>query len=620
MKDSLYFLFKQFVFWLAVFALERFIFLLFYFKLINAGQIPFSETAAVFAHAFKLDVTTASYVLIIPFLFEVLSFTLNTPFFRKLTAAYNYTVLLIYLLISAGEIGLYGEWKTKLSYKALVYFRNPSEVFNTATSGEIVSFVLLVSVQMWFFIWIYNRFVKTRFEKSFSGKLKKAPLYLVVAGLLIIGLRGGFGAIPITASDAYFSKHNILNVASVNSGYNLVFGTIDYFQIKEKNIFKTLPVSEANETVKKIFTVKNDTTESILKISRPNIMIVLLESFSGDLIETLGGRADIAPEFHKLETDGLMFTNFYATGNRSQQALGSLFAGLPAIPVTTLTDHPEKYKSVPSLIKILNRQGYHTSFYFGGDLNYGNIKSYLMYNEFNKLVDENDFNSSLPKGRLGYHDQYLFDKYHYDLNEMKKPFFSTVFTLSSHSPYDQPGDRPLKDIKLEKDFVNAAHYTDRCLGNFFDKIKKESWYDSTLILIMADHSHVSYLNHPLHTFEYHKIPLLITGGALKDSLRGKHYIKITSNVNITATLLRQLHLPSEKFKWSMDMFNPYTPRVAYFELNRGYGWKRPDGEIVQDIINNYFFVKKCKNKQACPKLEKEGRSYIQVLFEEFMDY
>jgi hypothetical protein len=137
---------------------------------------------------------------------------------------------------------------------------------------------------------------------------------------------------------------------------------------------------------------------------------------------------------------------------------------------------------------------------------------------------------------------------------------------------------------------------------------------------MADHSHVSYLNHPLHTFEYHKIPLLITGGALKDSLRGKHYIKITSNVNITATLLRQLHLPSEKFKWSMDLFNPYTPRVAYFELNRGYGWKRPDGEIVQDIINNYFFVKKCKNKQACPKLEKEGRSYIQVLFEEFMDY
>ena len=619
MKNSFYFIIKQLLFWLVVFAIERIVFLAFYYKLLIADHITFQEIFSIFSHALKLDLSTASYLLILPFLLEILSKLFNAKLFRDITNIYNYLLLATYLMISAGEVGLYGEWKTKLSYKALVYFRNPSEVLSTATTGEIISFILLVGVQLWLFIWVYNKFVKMRFRKVKSSKWKMIPAFIFIAGLLVVGLRGGLGAIPITASDAYFSKHNILNVASVNNGYNLTFGTIDYFQMKDRNIFKTLPNHEAQALVKNIHTVDKDTTLSILRIRKPNIIIVLLESFSGDLIETLGGRPDIAPEFHKMEKEGLMFTNFYATGNRSQQAIGSLFAGLPAIPVTTLTDHPEKYKSVPSLIKILNKHDYYTSFYFGGDLNYGNIKSYLLYNEFDRLVDENDFEKSLPKGRLGYHDQYMFEKYHHDLNKMKKPFFSTVFTLSSHSPYDQPGERPLQHLKLEKNFVNAAHYTDHWLGDFFRKIKTERWYDSTLIIILADHSHVSYLNKPLSSFGYHKIPLLLTGGALNDSLRGKRYNRLTSNVNITATLLHQLGLPSKQFFWSMDMFNPYTPEFAYFELNEGYGWKRPDGEVVQDIINNYFFEKKCKASQ-CSKLEKEGRSYVQVLFEDFMGF
>ncbi len=620
MKNSLFFLFKQFIFWLLVFVTERALFLIFYYKLILADGIPVSEILSVFWHAIKLDVSTASYILIIPLLLEILTLLFEKPFFRKITKVYTYTVLLVYLMISAGEIGLYGEWKTKLSYKALVYFRNPSEVFNTATTWEIISFVLLVSIQAWLFIRLFNKVLKAGFTNQQTTKWKLLPYSVILIGLLFLGLRGGFGAIPITASDAWFSQHNLLNVAAVNNGYNLTFGTIDYFQIKDKNIFKTLPDAEAEAIVHKILTVEKDTTVSILNVKKPNIIIILLESFSGDLIETLGGRADITPEFHKLEQNGLMFTEFYASGNRSQQAIGSLYAGLPAVPVTTLTDHPEKYKSVPSLIKILNQQGYFTSFYFGGDLNYGNIKSYLLYNEFNRLVDENDFDNNIPKGRLGYHDQYLFEKYHQDLNKMKKPFFSTVFTLSSHSPYDQPGSRPIKDVNLEKDFVNAAHYTDHWLGDFFQKIKNESWYDSTLILVLADHSHASYLNRPLHSFDYHKIPLLITGGALNDSLRGKQYTNITSNINITSTLLHQLKMSSDEFNWSLNMFNPYTPGFAYFELNEGYGWKRKNGEVIQNVINNKYFVKKCNRQNSCASLEQEGRAYVQVLFEEFMGF
>ena len=206
--------------------------------------------------------------------------------------------------------------------------------------------------------------------------------------------------------------------------------------------------------------VQKDTTVYISKYERPNIVFVLLESWPGDVIESLGGEPGITPEFGKLVEDGLLFTKFYASGNRSQQANASIFSGLPAIPITTLSDYPEKYAAVPSLVKKLNSQGYFTSFYFGGELTYGNLKSFLVYNEFDLIVEGDDLSSDYPRGKLGVHDEAVFNQFSKELKLMNQPFFSTVFTLSSHSPYDYPGERPIDWIKIENKFVNSVHYSE----------------------------------------------------------------------------------------------------------------------------------------------------------------
>ncbi len=612
-------LIKHYLFWLLVFFVQRAIFLIYYHQQIALEGISSTELYKTFLAAWKLDTSTAFYLLLLPFLLSVLYRIKPAKFYNAVQNVYTALMLMVYLMITAGETGLYGEWQTKLSFKALLYFRHPREVFQSATTGEIVLFFSLVILQFFLFFFIYRKYVFVSFEKAKkgSGFVLTAVNHLFIAGLLFLGIRGGFQAIPITASQAYFSKHQILNIASVNPGYNLVFNTLDYFKVDKYNIFKTMPEEKARSVVKRLHEIPRDTTVHILRFKKPNVVILFLESFSGDLIESLGGDPRIAPNFHEMEKDGLLFTQFYATGNRSQEALASVYGGLPAVPVTTLTDHPEKYKSVPSLIKIMKKNGYYTSFLFGGQLIYGNIKSYLIYNEFDSITEGKDLDPSLPRQMLGVPDEYMLKVFLRQLDSLPRPFFANAFTLSSHSPYDVPGGWPLTWVHPENKFVNSAHYTDKALGEFFREAKRQPWWDSTLFVVLADHSHMSYHNYLPGTFEYRRIPLLLTGGALKEEYRGKRDSTLMSNVDVTATLLHQLGYDSRAFFWSKNVFNPYSPRFASFEFYSTFGWKRPYGEFIKDMkTGNVWKFEAPKDK--IERMRNEGLAYMQELFDYFM--
>ena len=311
--------------------------------------------------------------------------------------------------------------------------------------------------------------------------------------------------------------------------------------------------------VEEMHRVPKDSTISITKNKRPNIVFVMLESWPADVIGPLGGDPGITPNFNKIAKDGYLFTNFYASGNRSQQGNASVYAGLPALPLTTLSDHPEKYAAVPSLVKDLNEQGYFTSFYFGGQLIYGNLKSFLVYNEFELIVEGDGFDSDLSRGKLGVHDAFVFQRYANDLQQMTQPFFSTVFTLSSHSPYDYPGDRPIDWIKVEQKFVNSVHYTDKALGDFFNEMIQSQLWENTLFLVFSDHSHLSYKGYPLNSFEYHQIPLLITGGALREEFRGEIMNRIFSNHDLPATILAQLGISADDYQLEQRYDEPIYP-------------------------------------------------------------
>lgn len=436
---------------------------------------------------------------------------------------------------------------------------------------------------------------------------------------MLLLARGGFQSIPINQSQSYFSKHAILNNAATNSAFNLFISVFENVANLHKNPFEEMPNEEAELIVEKLFESKSDQIPSILTTSKPNIVLLILESWSADLVESLGGEAGITPFFRSMEKEGLLFDSIYGSGPRSEQAMAAIFSGFPAHPISSITVQPDKYKNLPSWVHLLNAEGYNTNFYFGGQLIYGNIKSYILFNAFDRVKEVYDFGPEWPKGKLGIHDEFTLLEMANDLDQIPEPFLSALFTLSSHSPYDEP--KPEKEVLSwgdnERQYINSAYYTDQSLKKFFEKAKQCKWYKNTLFILVADHSHNSYRNHAMQSSAYHKIPLLFYGEVLKKEYRGRVVSHLGYQPDLAATLLPQLQLDASIFKYSKNLLDSASSKFAYTAYEEGFCWLRPAGEISYEKRLNYYHVKNVKDS-AIDSISKEGKAFLQVVFQDYM--
>lgn len=619
MKTLLISLTRLLVFFLLLFIVCRIVFICYHYHFFVVEKVPFRELFSLFYHAFRLDLATACYLLIIPFFLLLLQSQFNSGFFDKVQRIYAGAVILLYSLITTAEMGIYPEWKSKLDYKALHYLNHPEEMAESTTAWNFISLLLITIILTGLSIYLFNRFFYKKIPRGRISWIERFVFLVVPPVFLFLGARGGIQPIPINQSQSYFSKHNIVNLVAVNSGYNLFHSYLQSTSYLVNNPFLFYPVAEARETVDQLHHIPKDTTINILNTQQPNIVLLILESWSADLIQSLGGEAGITPEFRKLEKEGILFTQLFASGNRSQQGMASIFGGFPSLPITAISNHYNKFVKLPSLVKDLKQAGYSTSFYFGGQLIYGGLRAYILFNDFDRILENKDFDPAIPRGRLGIHDQYTLDKLLEDLDREKQPFFSSLFSVSTHSPYDQPMEEVLDWGGNEKQYINSAYYTDKCLGDFFAKAKQKTWYNNTLFIIVADHSHNSYRNHWLNTPEYRKIPLLLTGNAIKKEFQGTQIQRIASQTDIAGTLLPQLGLSAKEFYWSKNQFNPYCPEFAYFEIQIGCGWIRPDGFMgyvhTSGEYEQLTFPEDVKNIRI-----REGKSYLETLFQQFMDF
>lgn len=612
--------FKQFIFWMLFFALARSIFLVYNTGLLRIEGVKFTEALSAYYHALQLDLATASYFMFFPFLLLLIQSVYSPAWINKVNQIYTFTGIALFALLITVELGIYPEWKTKLPVKAFSYLTNPTEVYDTVSTGLffglIFLFIIILAVS-------YFTYLKLFFSKLLQVKpnyIFSTLFLLITPVLLFIGARGGVQQIPINQSAAYYSNKNILNLAAVNSGFNLFINLIENYRNLGKNPYEFYPPAEAEQTVEKLMFVEKDTTTSILTTQQPNIVLLILESWSADLIESLGGEPGITPEFRELEKEGILFTGMWATGPRSEQAMGSIFAGFPAHPISSVTVQPDKFARIPTLTHKLINRGYHTSFYFGGQLIYGNIKGFILYNGFKRVVEGENFGKEVIKGKLGAHDEFVLARQLSDLNTEKEPFFSALFTLSSHSPYDQPMEQVITWGDNEQPYINSAYYTDRSLGNYFREAKKQPWYKNTLFILVADHSHNSYRNWAFVTPNYHKIPMMFLGEVIRPEFRGTQISRLSNQSDLATTLLKQLGEDAYEFKWSKNLFNPYSPEFAYYSFEEGLGWVAPNaGHFAYDARVKHFHEISL-NDAVSDSIVREGKSYLQILFQEYLNY
>ncbi|HNW70144.1 MAG TPA: sulfatase-like hydrolase/transferase [Bacteroidales bacterium] len=619
-RQILFLLLRQMLFWLIIFDLSRIVFIFYNLNYIKGSG--FLDLLGSFWYSIPLDFSAICYIMALPFFLLIVQNFYSAKWIDIINKTYTFIILLILVILTTAEAGIYSEWKTKLHYKALLYLAHPEEITRTAQTWQIMVFAALVAFQMAAYFFLYLRVFFSRIIVTKKMYFFSAAFILLTPVVLFWGMRGGFRQIPINQSESYYSKNEILNLISVNSLWNLGSSIKRNSEMLEKNPYHYYNDAEACNTVDQLFKYSTDSTQIILKTARPNIVMFILEGWTADLIESQGGEEGITPFFHELEKTGVLFTNIYTNGTRSQEGMSAIFSGFPAQTITTITQQPEKYNKLPSLIQKLKKAGYFSSFYFGGQLNYGNIKSFLVANGFDKIQEDSDFPDSFPRAKLGIHDEYTFPYFLEELNKNKQPFFSSIFTISTHSPYDFEMQEVISWPKYEKKYVNAAFYADKCLERFFQQAQKQPWYNNTLFVLVSDHSHGSYHNYHFCSPDYHKIVLLLCGNVIKEEFRGTQNTKIGSQTDLPAVLSAQLGLDYSDFKWSKNLLAPHSPEFAFFAFNDGFGWIRPGGYVTYDAANNTNCMLSIDSTATFSEdeLVKQAKSYMQCSFQQYMNF
>lgn len=605
----------HFLFWLLLFALFRLVFIIYYARLFNS--VDFLSILSIFPHSIKLDISTICYFTSFSWLLWFIQSFYAANIINIFHKIFNLIIIILFSLIVSGEIGIYEEWKTKLTYKALLYIKNPDEIVRSAETYKLLLNFLILIILIVFGFWIYRKYFFVKIS-NLRLQWKASLLLLIFPVLLFIGIRGGIKQIPISQSQSFFSSHQIVNHVAVNSAWNLGQSILSNMDYMDKNPFALYPQTEALKNVTALYHVNHDTTDFILTTKRPNIFLVIMESWSADLIAALGGEKGISPNLEQIIDSGIVFSNTYSPGSRSQQGMASIFSGFPAHPIGEFTSQPDKQHDIPSLPKILRDNGYNTMFYFGGQLIYANIKSYIIYTQFEKIYDIYDFDRKLPRGKLGIHDEFVFNRIYNDLKKETSPFFLSFFTTSTHSPWDFPMKKKQFFNKDFNNYLNGAFYADSCIGEFLKKARHEDWYKNTLFIFIADHSHESYRQWGFYHPNSYRIPFILYGDVIKPEFRGKKFPKIASQNDLAKTLLMQMQLPANDFKYSKNLFNPYAPEFAYYAFEEGIGWVVPDKAFAYDVPKKYFYYKSNDTIEK-EKIFIDGTSFLQVVYQEFLD-
>jgi len=614
-------LLKGFAFYLLLFALCRAIFLLYFAK-----QILLSSTGGIFFQslykALPLDISTTCYLLFLPLL---LLLTANFIFSKWLMSAVRIYFLLTAMLcalLAMAEIGVYREVHVKLYFNLLTHLTHFSELVRSISPTLLFTVLSLIALVSYLSYRMLNKLFaagNTNPQKvSMADAAKLFTVFVSVGTLLVIGCRGGLQPIAINEGEVYFSTNQCVNDATVNPLWSIVHSYIETQHVLDGSAMKVMPDTEANAIVNKLFSVEKDTTIHLFKVARPNVCVIILESWSADLVASLGGYTGLTPNFEKLISQGYLFTNIKPAGHVSDQGIPAILSGYPALPIGSAINQPGKQVSLPNINNQFSANGYYSSFFFGGQLIYGNIKTYIYRNNFKQVTEQSNLPASLPTGRLGVHDSIMLGIWRDSMNTYKQPFFTGLFTLSTHAPFDEPAPKVVDWGGLYQPYLNSVVYDDRQLAKFFDDAKKEPWYDSTVFILVADHSHGTPAEHPYESPEFYHIPFLIYGNALKEEFRGAKNDRLGSQTDIASTLLHQLGYSDSTYRWSKNLMNPYTQQFAFYTFDVGFGFADTSGVV---IWNNRFPTQNrnsAKTDGEKSTLYKKGAAMLQVLMNDFL--
>ncbi len=607
MKKRIFFLILYALFWLLFFTVCKILFLIYQLDL--SADYFIKVWFAILLHGFKLDLSMTSYVLILPMLGSVIHYFVRGAWYFSFIRFYTLFLLIIFSLLVVVDMELYTHWGFRLDKTPLMYIGTPKEMMASTELWTTVRQLALALILVLAADILFRKFVLKRVEGLQRRRWLNSGILLFLTASLIIPIRGGFGIAPLNPGSAYFHQDPFVNHAGINVVWNFMASVVNAQPLKNKYDF--MENEKADKLVADLYK-SSGMPVKVINPNQPNIILVVVESLTSKIIEPLGGKEGITPEFNRLVREGILFSNVYATGNRTHKGITGLLSGYPAQPTFSIMKIAKKNETLPNLTRELDSYGYSTAYYYGGSIDFANFRSYLVYSGFDRIVSMDDFDPSTYNSKWGVHDHILLERYLQDLDTATSPFFHIILTLSSHEPFEVPMETVIPGNDLSSKFLNSAYYTDRSLGQFIRAAKEKKWWEKTLIIIISDHG-ARYPNlTKVHDPDRFQIPMLWLGGALqvKDTIINTY----ASQTDLPVTILRQLDIESD-YPFSKDLFDPGTQSFAFYAFNDGFGFMTDTMKIVFDNVSNRYIV----TEGVVPGNEPEiGKAYLQVTFEDFV--
>ncbi|MDP8566305.1 LTA synthase family protein [Methylophilus aquaticus] len=544
------------------------------------------ELAQILLQGVRVDVIQLGLLALIPVLLSPILATRNHfKLWRGLTYVWVLLALVLLVFMEAATPGFIQEYDIRPNRIFVEYLKYPHEVFGMLWQGfrqELFFGLAMTVVAFAVVVRILNPWRNTEARWSNLALWLVWPLVFV---LTVFAIRSTLTHRPANPALFAITQDSMVNSLILNSTYSVIYAAYSLqHEAKSSEIYGKLPrekvfaLTGAKES--DIPTLR--TLQPVTHTDKPyNLVILLQESLGAGFVESLGGKP-VTPNLEKLKSEGIWFTQMYATGTRSVRGIEAVVTGFQPTPADSTVKLGLSQKNFFTLAALLSKQGYLTEFIYGGESHFDNMRSFFMGNGFQQITDQPDFKNPVFVASWGASDEDLLNKTHEQLlahHASGKPFFTLAFSSSNHAPFEFPDGRIDLYEQPKATDNNAVKYADYAMGEFIKKAKASPYWKDTVFLIVADHD-IRVRGDSLVPIEHFHIPALILGGPVQ----AKTVEVIASQMDLPVTMLSLMGVQAQHPMTGQDLLNvsaDYRGR-AMMQYNYTYGWMQQTGATAAD--------------------------------------
>ncbi|WP_434664506.1 LTA synthase family protein [Aeromonas sp. NJAU223] len=497
--------------------------------------------------------------------------------------------LMLFLEISTPSfVTEYGVRPNRLYVEYLIYPKEVLAMLWAGRKGELLLALVFSTGVLAGGWWLGGRLIR---GLSFPRWYLRPAFALLILAIGFLGARSSLGHRALNPAMVAFASDPLINALVVNSSYSLFFAIKQmgaeenasefYGELPQQRILEL--VREEGGRPSQDFNSETLPSQSFNEASHTgkpkNLVILLQESLGAQFVGSLGG-LPLTPNIDALSKEGWAFNQLYATGTRSVRGIEAVLTGFTPTPAQAVVKLGKSQTNFFTIADLLRQRGYSTSFIYGGESHFDNMRSFFLGNGFSHIVEQKDFKNPVFEGSWGASDEDLMakaDETFRALSKEGKPFFSLVFSSSNHDPFEFPDGRIDLYEQPKQTRNNAAKYADYAVGEFFKKARASDYWKDTLFLVIADHdSRVGGASLvPIPRFH---IPGVIVG----EGITPRQDPRIVSQIDMAPTLLSLMGISADYPMLGKDLTQMPAdwPGRALMQYDKNFALMRGNDVVI----------------------------------------